>query len=142
MSAERPTADPRAFKDNSRLVLADPVLRRNFRGAMDFLTDKRAAQFPDADAFAELRDLGKQIRQHALANLPQRACVHRIDINGRLFIRMKLPQGRDRQTQGCFGAHHFQPHFIDGLHRAAGPDGWPGAFTCEKRSAPCQFEGA
>ncbi|TDR44146.1 L-lactate dehydrogenase complex protein LldF [Tahibacter aquaticus] len=71
MSAERPTADPRAFKDNSRLVLADPVLRRNFRGAMDFLTDKRAAQFPDADAFAELRDLGKQIRQHALANLPQ-----------------------------------------------------------------------
>jgi L-lactate dehydrogenase complex protein LldF len=71
MSTARPAADPRAFKDNARLVLADPVLRRNFRGAMDFLTDKRAAQFPDPEAFARLRDLGRQIRQDALARLPQ-----------------------------------------------------------------------
>lgn len=71
MSAPRPVADPRALKDNARLVLADPVLRRNFRGAMDFLADKRAAQFPDAADFAQLRALGQRIRQHALARLPQ-----------------------------------------------------------------------
>jgi L-lactate dehydrogenase complex protein LldF len=70
MSAVRPIADPRAFKDNSRLVIADPVLRKSFRGAMDFLTDKRATQFPDVADFNELRALGQQIRQHALAHLP------------------------------------------------------------------------
>jgi L-lactate dehydrogenase complex protein LldF len=71
MSGERPVADPRALKDNAKLVLADPVLRRNFRGAMDFLTERRAAQFPDDEGFARLRDLGRHIRQHALARLPQ-----------------------------------------------------------------------
>ena len=71
MSAPRPIADPRAFKDNATLVLADPVLRRSFRGAMDFLTDKRAAQFPDGAAFERLRALGAGIRKHALSKLPE-----------------------------------------------------------------------
>ena len=71
MSGARPVADPRAFKDNARLVLADPVLRRSFRGAMDFLTDKRAAQFPDTAAFERLRAVGEGIRRHALSRLPQ-----------------------------------------------------------------------
>jgi L-lactate dehydrogenase complex protein LldF len=53
------------------MVLADPVLRRSFRGAMDFLADKRAAQFPDEAAFQRLRALGERIRQHALSRLPQ-----------------------------------------------------------------------
>lgn len=70
MSATRPAADPRAFKDNSLIVLADPVLRRSFRGAMDFLTDKRALQFPDEHAFGKLRALGESIRKHALSKLP------------------------------------------------------------------------
>ncbi|HEX7804049.1 MAG TPA: LutB/LldF family L-lactate oxidation iron-sulfur protein [Pseudoxanthomonas sp.] len=70
MSATRPIADPRAFKDNAHIVLADPVLRRSFRGAMDFLTDKRAAQFPDDEAFERLRTLGASIRKHALSKLP------------------------------------------------------------------------
>ncbi|HJU38920.1 MAG TPA: lactate utilization protein B, partial [Tahibacter sp.] len=69
--AERPVSDPRALKDNAKLVLADPVLRKNFRGAMDFLTERRAAQFPDAGGFARLRDVGRRIREHALARLPQ-----------------------------------------------------------------------
>ena len=63
-------ADPLAFKDNAHIVLADPVLRRSFRGAMDFLTDKRAAQFPDLERFERLRSLGEGIRKHALAHLP------------------------------------------------------------------------
>ncbi len=70
MTATRPIADPRAFKDNAHIVLADPVLRRSFRGAMDFLTDKRAAQFPDGEAFERLRALGETIRKHALSKLP------------------------------------------------------------------------
>lgn len=71
MSSARPIADPRAFKDNARIVVADPVLRRSFRGAMDFLTEKRAAQFPDTNGFNRLRALGQQIRQHALGKLPE-----------------------------------------------------------------------
>ncbi len=71
MNGARPVADPRAFKDNARLVLADPVLRRSFRGAMDFLADKRAAQFPDTAAFERLRAVGEGIRRHALSRLPQ-----------------------------------------------------------------------
>ncbi len=71
MSTVRPINDPLAFKDNARIVVADPVLRRSFRGAMDFLTDKRAAQFPDVAGFNRLRALGESIRQYALANLPQ-----------------------------------------------------------------------
>mgnify|MGYP001168767620 FL=1 len=70
MSAVRPAADPVAFKDNARLVLADPVLRRGFRGAMDYLADKRAAQFPEHDAFERLRSLGEHLRKRALSRLP------------------------------------------------------------------------
>lgn len=70
MSTAHRVPDPREFKDVSTIVLADPVLRRSFRGAMDFLTDKRAAQFPDRPAFERLRKVGETIRKHALARLP------------------------------------------------------------------------
>jgi L-lactate dehydrogenase complex protein LldF len=70
VSAPHAIADPRAFKDNARIVIADPVLRRGFRGAMDFLTDKRAAQFPDHEAFERLRARGAAIRRDVLARLP------------------------------------------------------------------------
>ncbi|MCF8198646.1 MAG: iron-sulfur cluster-binding protein [Sulfuritalea sp.] len=61
---------PINFHANVRRVVANPVLRASFRGAMDFLTAKRATQFPDANAFETLRAQGEQIRQYALSRLP------------------------------------------------------------------------
>ena len=63
-----PSAD---FKARARAALDDPKLRSSFRGAMDFLQNKRAVQFPDGDELQALRDLGEAVRQHALAHLPQ-----------------------------------------------------------------------
>ncbi|NGY04260.1 LutB/LldF family L-lactate oxidation iron-sulfur protein [Solimonas terrae] len=62
---------PQDFKVQSRAALADPALRASFRSAMDFLVDKRAAQFPDIGAYERLRSLGTRIREHALAKLPE-----------------------------------------------------------------------
>ncbi len=61
---------PITFHENARRVVANPVLRASFRGAMDFLMAKRAAQFPDLDAFEALRTQGEAIRQYSLARLP------------------------------------------------------------------------
>lgn len=58
------------FKARARAALDDPKLRNSFRGAMDFLQQKRAVQFPDDAELNALRDLGEAIRQHALARLP------------------------------------------------------------------------
>ncbi|HEY0939651.1 MAG TPA: LutB/LldF family L-lactate oxidation iron-sulfur protein [Steroidobacter sp.] len=66
----RPVADPRAFKENARHALGNPAQRRSFREAMDFLTEKRAGQFPDAAEFQRLRAIGENIRKQALARLP------------------------------------------------------------------------
>ncbi|MCD9121026.1 LutB/LldF family L-lactate oxidation iron-sulfur protein [Cupriavidus sp. UGS-1] len=63
-----PSAD---FKARARAALDDAKLRSSFRGAMDFLQNKRAVQFPDGDELQALRDLGEAVRQHALAHLPQ-----------------------------------------------------------------------
>ncbi|HEY0687344.1 MAG TPA: LutB/LldF family L-lactate oxidation iron-sulfur protein [Steroidobacter sp.] len=71
MSQPHNSADPRAFKANAHEALADQALRGSFRSAMDYLTDRRAAQFPDREAFERLRRLGEGIRQHALARLPE-----------------------------------------------------------------------
>lgn len=59
-----------AFRERARAALDDPKLRKSFRGAMDFLRNKRAVQFPDSEELEQLRDLGEAIRKHALANLP------------------------------------------------------------------------
>jgi hypothetical protein len=40
-----PTED---FRARARAALDDPKLRKSFRGAMDFLQQKRAVQFPTA----------------------------------------------------------------------------------------------
>lgn len=61
---------PADFRERTRAALDDPKLRKSFRGAMDFLQDKRSVQFPDGDELERLRDLGEAIRQHALAHLP------------------------------------------------------------------------
>jgi len=59
------------FKDRSRAILNNPSHRKNFRGAMDFLQEKRRGQFPDQDELAGLRELGATIRRYSLARLPQ-----------------------------------------------------------------------
>ncbi|MBS0372318.1 MAG: iron-sulfur cluster-binding protein [Proteobacteria bacterium] len=49
----------------------NPHLRQSFRGAMDFLMAKRAAQFPDQDELDSLRSLSEGIRQYSLSKLPE-----------------------------------------------------------------------
>ncbi len=59
------------FRGRAKAVVDNPFLRQSFRGAMDFLMAKRAAQFPDAEELDSLRRLGEAIRQYSLANLPR-----------------------------------------------------------------------
>ena len=61
---------PADFRARVGDALQDTKLRASMRGAMDFLQDKRRAQFPDGDELEQLRDLGEAVRQHALADLP------------------------------------------------------------------------
>jgi L-lactate dehydrogenase complex protein LldF len=63
-------AQPIAFTRNAREALADAQLRRNFRGAMDALMDKRRNQFPDGDELERLRAFGNRVRARALSKLP------------------------------------------------------------------------
>jgi L-lactate dehydrogenase complex protein LldF len=58
------------FLASSRKALADPQLRRNFRGAMDGLMAKRAKVFPDPAEWTGLRALGAAIRAKNLLILP------------------------------------------------------------------------
>ncbi|RKT60664.1 L-lactate dehydrogenase complex protein LldF [Azonexus fungiphilus] len=58
------------FRARSKAVVDSPFLRQSFRGAMDFLMSKRAAQFPDPEELESLRSLGEAIRQYNLAKLP------------------------------------------------------------------------
>ncbi|MFZ2368323.1 MAG: LutB/LldF family L-lactate oxidation iron-sulfur protein [Azonexus sp.] len=59
------------FRARSKAVVDNPFLRQSFRGAMDFLMSKRAAQFPDLEELESLRTLGEGIRQYNLARLPE-----------------------------------------------------------------------
>jgi L-lactate dehydrogenase complex protein LldF len=58
------------FRARAKDVVDNPFLRQSFRGAMDFLMSKRAAQFPDPEELESLRTLGESIRQYNLAKLP------------------------------------------------------------------------
>lgn len=60
-----------AFRARTLEAVNDAHLRKSFRGAMDFLMGKRAAQFPDAPALEDLRDLAESIRQYSLSRLPE-----------------------------------------------------------------------
>ena len=62
--------EPIRFHENTRRVVSNPALRASFRGAMDFLMAKRAAQFPDPVALEALRAEGERIRRYSLARLP------------------------------------------------------------------------
>ena len=59
------------FRARSWAVVDNPFLRQSFRGAMDFLMSKRAAQFPNPEELESLRTLGESIRQYNLAKLPE-----------------------------------------------------------------------
>ncbi|MER2544232.1 MAG: (Fe-S)-binding protein, partial [Candidatus Accumulibacter phosphatis] len=58
------------FKQRAAAAVANEHLRRSFRGAMDFLINKRAVQFPDAALFEKQRALAEHIRKYSLARLP------------------------------------------------------------------------
>jgi len=59
------------FKQRTTEAVADEHLRKSFRGAMDFLMAKRAAQFPDPAALEAQRGLAEHIRKYSLARLPE-----------------------------------------------------------------------
>lgn len=61
--------EPARFKQNARDALKDQILRKNFRGAMDFLRKKRSAMFPDPEYFATLSSYGESVKQQALSQL-------------------------------------------------------------------------
>jgi len=71
MNAPMHFMPPADFRARVSDALQDTKLRGSMRGAMDFLQDKRRAQFPDGDELEQLRDLGEAVRQHALAHLPK-----------------------------------------------------------------------
>jgi L-lactate dehydrogenase complex protein LldF len=59
------------FRARAKEVVENPFLRKSFRGAMDFLIDKRITQFPDKEELESLRTLGEHIRQYNLGKLPE-----------------------------------------------------------------------
>ena len=61
---------PRQFKANTQQAVDDPLLRKNFRSAMDFLQNKRSGHFSDRIEFEKLRQVGEAIRRYSLSRLP------------------------------------------------------------------------
>ncbi len=59
------------FRERSATAVGDAHLRQSFRGAMDFLIARRAAQFPDPAALERQRRLAEHIRKYTLARLPE-----------------------------------------------------------------------
>jgi len=59
------------FSKRIELALADSQLRMNFRGAMDFLRNKRQLAFNDVEEWQALRKKGAAIRQDAIQRLPE-----------------------------------------------------------------------
>jgi L-lactate dehydrogenase complex protein LldF len=62
---------PEHFHQQAKTALTDSQLRANFRGAMDYLRDKRHLAFSDATEEQQIRDLAESIRQRSLVKLPQ-----------------------------------------------------------------------
>ncbi|NRA82627.1 MAG: iron-sulfur cluster-binding protein [Gammaproteobacteria bacterium] len=65
------SASATAFRANVDRDLANDELRDNFRGAMDYLMDKRKNAFPIEDELETLREKCKLIKQRCLLKLPQ-----------------------------------------------------------------------
>ncbi|RLV60096.1 iron-sulfur cluster-binding protein [Parashewanella curva] len=60
----------RKFRKNVDRDLANQELRSNFRGAMDYLMDKRKTAFPEQDELETLRRQAQLIKQRCLLKLP------------------------------------------------------------------------
>lgn len=63
-------ASARAFNDNVSRDLRNGELRENFRGAMDYLMEKRSEAFADQQELEILRQQCQQIKQRCLIKLP------------------------------------------------------------------------
>ena len=63
-------ASAKAFRANVTRDLANEELRSNFRGAMDYLMDKRKGAFSSEDELEVLREQCRLIKQRCLAKLP------------------------------------------------------------------------
>lgn len=63
--------EPDKFKAQAKAALANPTIRKNFRGAMDFLQKKRTTVFPDQDDFKVLQATAEEIKKSALRRLPE-----------------------------------------------------------------------
>ncbi|WP_028025532.1 LutB/LldF family L-lactate oxidation iron-sulfur protein [Enterovibrio calviensis] len=61
---------PVRFHQQAHDALEDKELRSNFRGAMDYLRNKRRDAFPDANEEKTVRDRAQAIRQRCLSKLP------------------------------------------------------------------------
>ncbi len=77
--SEHAKYSPRRFHPQAEAALADPVLRQNFRGAMDYLRAKRRDAFADPLEEAAVRDAAEQIRQRCLSRLP--ALLEQLEAN-------------------------------------------------------------
>lgn len=64
------TQGPEFFHPQAKAALADQQLRQNFRGAMDYLRDKRKTAFADNNEEKNIRDLSEAIRKRCLSKLP------------------------------------------------------------------------
>ena len=62
--------NPQLFHPQAEAALADAELRANFRGAMDYLRDKRQSAFADPHEESAIRDRSEAIRQRCLSKLP------------------------------------------------------------------------
>jgi len=62
---------PEHFHAQAKQALEDSQLRANFRGAMDYLRDKRQTAFSDPDEERRIREIAQAIRQRCLSKLPQ-----------------------------------------------------------------------
>ena len=58
-----------AFPEAARAAVGDPVLRANLRHATHTIRDKRAKAVAELADWAELREAGKQIKDHTLRHL-------------------------------------------------------------------------
>ncbi|WP_428774463.1 LutB/LldF family L-lactate oxidation iron-sulfur protein [Vibrio sp.] len=61
---------PQDFHRQAKNALDDQQIRMNFRGAMDYLRDKRQTAFADPNEEKAIRDLAEAIRQRCLSKLP------------------------------------------------------------------------
>ncbi len=67
------------FHQGVKEALDDPQIRRNFRSAMDGLSHKRQAAFPDPEELERLRQQAAGIRANALDRLPE--LLERLEAN-------------------------------------------------------------